>query len=72
MPPKSEDKRIEILAFPIDVEVVLQHLHQDMRDDWFEDALQHRDLFANKADLREVLHVAFRTIIRTSMEQFWV
>lgn len=56
MPPRSEDDRTEILAFPIDVDAVLQHLHRDMRDDWFEDALQHRDLFANKKALREVLH----------------
>lgn len=48
--------RTEILAFPIDVDLVLQHLHRDMRDDWFEDALQHRDLFANKQALRNVLH----------------
>lgn len=27
-----------------------------MRDDWFEDVLLHRDLFANKKDLRDVLH----------------
>jgi len=49
-------ERIEILAFPIDVNTVLQHLHRDMRDDWFEDVLQHRDLFANKQSLRNVLH----------------
>ena len=52
----SDDERTEILAFPIDVDAVLQHLHRDMRDDWFEDVLQHRDLFANKKALREVLH----------------
>lgn len=56
MPPRSEDDRTEILAFPIDVDAVLQHLHRDMRDDWFEDVLQHRDLFANKKALRDVLH----------------
>ena len=27
-----------------------------MRDDWFEDALQHRDLFASKQALQDVLH----------------
>jgi hypothetical protein len=56
MPLICDDDRIEILAFPIDVDAVLQHLHRDMRDDWFEDVLQHRDLFANKAALRDVLH----------------
>lgn len=44
-----------ILAFPIDVDAVLQHLYQDMRDDWFIDAIQHRDLFSNKNELRKVL-----------------
>lgn len=53
---KGQIERIEILAFPIDVNTVLQHLHRDMRDDWFEDVLQHRDLFANKLALRDVLH----------------
>jgi len=56
MPPHSDDERLEILAFPIDVDAVLQHLHRDMRDDWFEDVLQHRDLFASKKALRDVLH----------------
>lgn len=56
MPPRSDDERIDILAFPIDLDAVLQHLHRDMRDDWFEDVLQHRDLFANKTALRDVLH----------------
>lgn len=45
----------KILAFPINVEAVLLHLFQDMRDDWFPDALQHRDLFSNKVGLGEIL-----------------
>ena len=55
-PDKRPIERIDILAFPIDVNAVLLHLHRDMRDDWFEDVLQHRDLFKNKQALREVLH----------------
>jgi hypothetical protein len=55
-PDEVPKERFEILAFPIDVAAVLQHLHRDMRDDWFEDVLQHRDLFANKQALRDVLH----------------
>lgn len=55
-PDKGPMESIEILAFPIDVTAVLQHLHRDMRDDWFEDVLQHRDLFASKRALRDVLH----------------
>lgn len=56
MPSHSDNEHIEILAFPIDVDTVLQHLHRDMRDDWFEDVLLHRDLFSNKKALRDVLH----------------
>lgn len=55
MEQSDEGRTIDLLAFPIDVDSVLQHLHRDMRDDWFEDALQHRDLFSNKSSLREVL-----------------
>ncbi|AWH28960.1 RNA-directed DNA polymerase [Stenotrophomonas sp. YAU14A_MKIMI4_1] len=55
MEQNDEGRTIDLLAFPIDVDSVLQHLHRDMRDDWFEDALQHRDLFSNKSSLREVL-----------------
>jgi hypothetical protein len=51
-PPK---KAIELLAFDIDVDAVLQHLTQDMRDDWFFDVLQHRDLIENKKQLHENL-----------------
>ncbi|MCL4635866.1 reverse transcriptase domain-containing protein [Burkholderia sp.] len=52
----ADDDHPDILAFPINVDTVLQHLHRDMRDDWFEDVLQHRDLFSNKNSLREILH----------------
>ena len=45
-----------LLAFPIDIDAILQHLLQDMRDDWFVDPIQHRDLFTNKDQLRLVLH----------------
>lgn len=46
---------LELLAFPIDVDAVLQHLNQDMRDDWFVDVLQHQDLFSNKPQLHDTL-----------------
>ena len=45
-----------LLAFPVNIDAVLQHLLQDMRDDWFVDPIQHRDLFTNKDQLRVVLH----------------
>lgn len=44
-----------ILSFPIDCDSVLKHLKQDMRDDWFQDALTYSDLFANKNSLQEVV-----------------
>lgn len=46
---------LELLAFPIDIDAVLQHLKQDMRDDWFVDVLQHQDLFSNKLQLHDTL-----------------
>lgn len=48
-------KAIDLLAFNIDIDAVLQHLTQDMRDDWFLDVLQHRDLIENKKHLHENL-----------------
>lgn len=51
----SQDGK-DVLAFPIDVDSVLQHLNQDMRDDWFTDTLQHKDLLSNKQSLHEVLY----------------
>ncbi|MED5606333.1 RNA-directed DNA polymerase [Pseudomonas sp. JH-2] len=52
---QKEPEATEFLAFKIELDAVLQHLNQDMRDDWFTDAIQHRDLFSNKNDLRETL-----------------
>lgn len=53
---RKTDTGMGLLAFPVDVDAVLLHLHQDMRDDWFVDPIQHRDLFTNKDELRLVLH----------------
>jgi len=51
----KEDKKdpVRIFAFDIETDAVLQHLSQDMRDDWFVDVIQHRDLFENKNNLHE-------------------
>lgn len=51
----------ELLAFTINIEAVLQHLNQDMRDDWFVDAIQHRDLFHSKPALYETLRALLST-----------
>lgn len=50
-----ENDSLELLAFAIKADAVLQHLNQDMRDDWFVDVIQHRDLFASKSELYETL-----------------
>ena len=35
----------QALGFPIQFDLVLRHLRQDMRDDWYFDCLQYQDLF---------------------------
>ncbi|WP_439671002.1 Reverse transcriptase domain-containing protein [Cupriavidus necator] len=44
-----------VLSFPIDCDAVLKHLKQDMRDDWFLDAISYKDIFANKSDLQGII-----------------
>lgn len=48
-------RRGEMFAFPINAAAVLKHLRQDMRDDWFLDPLEHKDLFAPAHKLDEIL-----------------
>lgn len=45
----------ELLAFPIDVKKTLKHLRQDMKDDWFYDAVRYEDLLSNAKNLNEIL-----------------
>lgn len=49
------DKEQKLLTFPIDIGVTLKHLRQDMKDDWFYDAVRYEDLLTNCKDLRRVL-----------------
>ena len=49
-----------LLAFPIDIEKTLKHLRQDMKDDWFHDAIRY-DLLSNGKRLRAV-HVIKETV----------
>lgn len=44
-----------LLAFPIDIEATLKHLRQDMKDDWFYDAVRYEDLLTNGKNLKEIL-----------------
>ncbi len=45
----------DLLAFPIDVDATLKHLRQDMKDDWFYDAVRYEDLLSNGRSLQEIL-----------------
>ena len=44
-----------LLAFPINIKATLKHLRQDMRDDWFYDAVRYEDLLSNSKNLYEIL-----------------
>lgn len=44
-----------LLAFPINEKATLKHLRQDMKDDWFYDAVRYEDLLSNGNSLREIL-----------------
>lgn len=44
-----------VLSFPISCDDVLAQLNQDMRDDWFFDAIYYKDLFAGKYDLKALI-----------------
>ena len=44
-----------LLAFPIDEKATLKHLRQDMKDDWFYDAVRYEDLLTNKKSLHDIL-----------------
>lgn len=50
----------QALGFPIQFKLVLRHLRQDMRDDWYFDCLQYQDLFSapdeTKAIILSLLH----------------
>lgn len=51
----------QALGFPVQFDLVLKHLRQDMRDDWYFDCLQYDDLFKEPI-------VAMRVIIALLQE----
>lgn len=53
----AEEHEIDrhLLAFPINVRSVLKHLRQDMRDDWFVDALEYAEIFDAPKNLVSVV-----------------
>lgn len=45
----------QALGFPIQFELVLKHLRQDMRDDWYFDCLQYDDLFKDPDEAKHII-----------------
>lgn len=45
----------QALGFPIQFDLVLKHLRQDMRDDWYFDCLQYDDLFNNPLETKKII-----------------
>ncbi|WP_211851492.1 RNA-directed DNA polymerase [Plastoroseomonas hellenica] len=45
----------QALGFPIRFDVVLRHLRQDMRDDWYFDCLQYEDLFSDPNEAKKII-----------------
>lgn len=45
----------QALGFPVDFDLVLKHLRQDMRDDWYFDCLQYDDLFKHPAEAKRII-----------------
>jgi hypothetical protein len=45
----------QVFGFPVDFKLVMQHLQQDMRDDWYADTLGYADIFADHSYAAETL-----------------
>lgn len=45
----------QALGFPIQFDLVLRHLRQDMRDDWYFDCLQYQDLFNDPNETKRII-----------------
>lgn len=45
----------QALGFPVDFDLVLKHLRQDMRDDWYFDCLQYDDLFKHPNETKRII-----------------
>ena len=45
----------QALGFPVQFDLVLKHLRQDMRDDWYFDCQQYDDLFKNPAEAKRII-----------------
>ena len=45
----------QALGFPVRFDLVLKHLRQDMRDDWYFDCLQYDDLFKDPDEAKRII-----------------
>lgn len=45
----------QVFGFPVDVNLVMRHLQQDMRDDWYADTLRYTDIFSDQSYAADVL-----------------
>ena len=45
----------QALGFPVQFDLVLKHLRQDMRDDWYFDCLQYDDLFKSPTEAMRII-----------------
>lgn len=51
---------VDLLTFPIDIDAVLSHMRQDLKDDWFFDPLNYDDLFKDKTSLISTINEALQ------------
>lgn len=45
----------QALGFPVNFDLVMKHLRQDMRDDWYFDCLQYDDLFNSPVEAKRIV-----------------
>lgn len=51
----------QVFGFPVDLPAVLSQLQQDMRDDWYSDALAYADIFSDQIYIADVILGALNT-----------
>lgn len=51
----------QVFGFPVDLPAVLSQLQQDMRDDWYSDALAYEDIFSDQNYITNVIFNSLNT-----------